>query len=322
MNSSPKISVVLPVYNGEEFICDAIESVLSQGFSDFELLVLNDGSTDNTHSKVQSFLSDGRVRYFSRPNLGLGGTLNELVQRSTSSLIARMDADDICLPDRLALQFELMSSRPDVVMCGADISFLVDGNVTPSMGVIVESELIKKALNQGRFPLCHPTVMFRKEVFDQVGGYRIQQGGEDLDLFLRFSDLGELANVDQVLLKYRIHGASLSMKKSDQLVFGYSYALDCAKRRKIGEKELSVQLFSEIYRKQKFQRGLLLLKYTISEKYYRNAIMARSRNQHFRYFCFGLATALLRPRASIERMCSFHFLKNSEGRSISTWPFK
>lgn len=308
----PDVSVILPVHNGARHLREAVESVLAQHTVDFELLILNDGSTDNTHEILQPYLSDPRIRYFSRENRGLGSTLNELASLARAPLVARMDADDICFPDRLALQFSLLQARTDVGMCGTDIVFLADGLSAPSMGVTTDHQKIVQALNAGRFPLCHPTVMFRKVLFDRIGGYRVKGAGEDLDLFLRFSELSILTNVDAVLLKYRIHADSLSVNNSSALVLGYGFAIDCARRRRRGQPELTYAAFAQQLKGDYISLTLSNIRYALSERIYRKSIVSRAHSRPIQFFLYAAAVSIMRPSAALRRISDL--LRGASGR--------
>jgi glycosyltransferase involved in cell wall biosynthesis len=212
--SDPHISVVMPVYNAEPFIAKAMESVLSQTYPYFECIVINDGSTDKTGAILQSFSErDTRIRLVSRENRGLVATLNEGIALARAPLIARMDADDIAYPERFSLQITFMNEHPEVVALGTCyevIDFkdrvLVVSDLEPQ-----SNEEIQNTLLSGIPCLCHPTVMMRKEAVLRVGGYEPETMlAEDLDLWLRLGEIGQLANLPQVLLGYREHGGSVS----------------------------------------------------------------------------------------------------------------
>lgn len=214
MNSdNPLISVVLPVFNAEKYLGAAIESVVSQSFKDIELIILNDGSNDSSFKIILDYAKvDQRIVAVSRENRGLVETLNEGVRLAKADLIARMDADDIAMPDRLRTQFAYLHDHPDCVCVGSDIEIMDDkGRKLVVWNQLQTDAAIQSGALKGHGTICHPSAMIRKDAFVQCGGYRAEMyPAEDLDLWLRLGEVGTLANVDQVLLRYRMQPASIS----------------------------------------------------------------------------------------------------------------
>jgi glycosyltransferase involved in cell wall biosynthesis len=199
----PKVTILMPVYNGEKYIREAIESILSQTFTDFEFLIIDDGSTDQSAVVISSY-NDPRIRLVNNErNLGLVHTLNRGLELARGELIARMDSDDISLPDRIRKQVELMNGQPEVGVCGCWIEWL-DREVI--MDYPVNDPEIKRNLTF-TCPLAHPTVMMRA---DLVKRYNVRydpeyQHAEDYELWSRLSLITNFANIPEVLLRYRIH---------------------------------------------------------------------------------------------------------------------
>jgi glycosyltransferase involved in cell wall biosynthesis len=209
LKEQPVVSVILPVYNAEAYLRAAIDSILAQTFPDFELLTLDDGSTDGSLAILRGYAaSDPRVRVVSRENRGLVATLNELIAISKGRYLARMDADDLSRPQRLEKQVAYLESHPDCLAVGTQY-LLVDPHGNPlceSANEITHEEIEAAhfATTQGR--ICHPRVAMRKDAVVQVGGYRSgTQFAEDLDLFLRLGEIGKLTNLPDVLFEYRHH---------------------------------------------------------------------------------------------------------------------
>lgn len=215
-HKSVQISVVLPVRNGGAYIGAAIESILAQTFNDFELLIIDDASTDNTPSISARFQdADRRVRVVKNPGTGLVAALNYGITASAAPLIARMDADDIAVPDRLARQFGFLQANPDIDVVGSQVSFINErGVLTGKTTKLPESpEAVSKTLVK-HCCIRHPTVLMRREAFEKVGGYRAQFiAAEDLDLWLRLAEHGKLANLPHALLFYRLHARQVSQEK-------------------------------------------------------------------------------------------------------------
>lgn len=204
MYSKPEITVLLPAYNASETISEAIESILCQSFENFEFLIINDGSSDNTLDIIQSYAQkDSRIRVINQKNMGLIATLNKGLISSSAKFIARMDADDISLPNRLELQFTLIKENPKISVCGSSIEIIETGEK-----YINESDPNKiKAFAIFGSPLTHPSVLMNKQDVLSVGGYSPDAlHAEDYDLWDRMILHGFLlSNIKEVCLKYRLN---------------------------------------------------------------------------------------------------------------------
>ena len=213
MNRNPAISVILPVYNAEAYVREAVESILAQNFTDFELIAINDGSTDGSGAILRELAArDTRIMLVERPNGGLVLALNDGIESARADLIARMDADDVAMPERFALQYARMVEEPELAVLG---SFIRVMNKAGNIIRLGEYPLTPKAaaccLERG-CPVIHPAVMMRRDAVLEAGGYRKAfPHAEDYDLWLRMSDLGyAIANLPQLLLNYREHGANVT----------------------------------------------------------------------------------------------------------------
>ena len=201
----PFVSVVLPVYNCPEYIHDAIESILQQTFVDFELIVIDDGSTDNTADIIETF-TDPRIRFYSQKNQGLAATLNRGLELSRGNYIARQDQDDISLPERFAKQVEYLESHLECGLVGTWAEIWRGEHRTgrkhlhPSDNITLKCELLFDN------PFVHSSVMLRKSVLEHVGGYCIdpdRQPPEDYELWSRIARDYQIANIPELLLVYR-----------------------------------------------------------------------------------------------------------------------
>jgi glycosyltransferase involved in cell wall biosynthesis len=211
--NDPVISVCMPVYNAERYVAEAVESILNQTFGDFEFLIVDDGSTDGSLEVLRDYAGrDRRIRLTSRPNKGLVATLNELVEQSRGRLLARMDADDVALPERFARQVEYLRSHPECLVVGCRVWEIdPEGDTIGEYPTLEDHEAIDAFHFRIRGPaLIHPSVMMRRDAVLVVGGYRHFLIGEDVDLLLRLAERGRLARVPEFLLNYRTHEASYS----------------------------------------------------------------------------------------------------------------
>ena len=213
-SKKPLVSVVMSVYNGEKYLREAIDSILNQTFTDFEFIIINDGSTDGTLKIIKSY-KDPRIVLISRENKGLVASLNEGIKKAQGKYIARMDADDISLPTRLEKQTKYMEAHLECVMVGAGITFIDDkGKETGRSPLLLHHDDIKLEILV-RCPVAHPVVFFRRITFKNTGGYRQSYfPAEDYDLWLRFMEQGRLANLGEILLEYRELNSGISSKQA------------------------------------------------------------------------------------------------------------
>ncbi|OCC15884.1 Glycosyl transferase, group 2 family protein [Dissulfuribacter thermophilus] len=201
--SSP-ISVVMSVFNGQRYLREAIDSILDQSFADFEFIIIDDGSTDNTSKIILSY-TDPRIRFIKQKNMGLAAALNRGIKLSNGKYIARMDADDISLPCRLEKQYQFMEENQHILALGSAVE-LIDMNGTHICYASKSTSYSELKRQLPSTPFVHPTVMFRRQVFFQAGGYpeSFKWGGEDTVLFNKMAQMGQISNLSEPLLKYRI----------------------------------------------------------------------------------------------------------------------
>lgn len=229
------ISVILPVYNAEKFLKEAIQSVLDQTFGSFELIILNDGSTDESEKIVNSFV-DPRIRYIKHANNGLIYTLNLGLELAKFEIVARMDADDICVPERFSLQYAYLKEHNNIGAVGGQTQLIGSTGVSVGNGIYPITSLDCRSVARFGAPLAHPAVMFRKSLVISCGGYREAfKHAEDYDLWLRILERSEIANLDCILLKYRLHDVSVSKVHADQQQVSTIAAKVSAKLRRVGE---------------------------------------------------------------------------------------
>jgi glycosyltransferase involved in cell wall biosynthesis len=213
----PKVSVVMPVYNQAAHLGEALDSILGQTFEDFEIVCIDDGSTDGTSTVLATYEHrDTRLVVHRQPNSGVVAALNRGCRLARSRYIARMDADDIALPDRLERQVNFLDSHPEVAVVGGAVTFMrADGTPGYTASCPVDDAGIKATLARSS-PLFHSAVVMRKAALAAVGWYRpIARHAEDYDLWLRMADRFEMANLSEPVLRYRLHSeqvASLQLR--------------------------------------------------------------------------------------------------------------
>ncbi|MBX7258083.1 MAG: glycosyltransferase [Candidatus Hydrogenedentes bacterium] len=219
-NDSPRVTVLMPVYNNERYLPASVESILNQTYRDFEFIIVDDGSSDGSLQLLERYAEeDSRIRLSSRPNTGYTIALNEGLRVARGEFIARMDADDIAAPDRFRKQVQYLDDHPDCVVVGGNVLLIdCDGDPIREMCLGYTHEEIDNAhmLGQGG-ALIHPAVMIRKWGFDRVGEFREDyECAEDLDIFLRLAEVGKVANVPEVVLQYRQHLSSIGYSRADE----------------------------------------------------------------------------------------------------------
>jgi len=212
--SIPKISVVMPVYNAEKYLRESIDSILNQTFKDFEFIIINDGSTDSS-LEIIKYYNDSRIHIVDQDNTGLAKALNNGIALSTTEFIARMDADDIAMPERLGKQYHFLSNNPKYIIVGSNAENIdVDGNY-----VYTTSQKITDNNLRGMLPctpFIHPSVMFRKDIYYKAGKYpEYMLKAQDTVLFNRMAKFGKIANLPESLMKYRIVPTSNSLRSRE-----------------------------------------------------------------------------------------------------------
>lgn len=228
-NTMPKISVILPVYNAEAFIADAVNSILTQSVQDFELILIDDASSDRT-SELLAGMSDPRIRLVRHDtNRGLVASLNEGLLLARGNFIARMDHDDIALPDRFARQLAFLERHHSIGVIGTGYRLIdSEGALGLSYSPPVTHEEISWAMSF-LCPLAHPTVMARRELLIAHGGYSESAAyAEDYDLWERLSRQAKFANLSEPLLLLRKHEGNMT---NIWLGKNIAVAIDVARRR-------------------------------------------------------------------------------------------
>ncbi|QDT14184.1 glycosyltransferase family 2 protein [Alienimonas californiensis] len=219
--TAPAVSVLMPCYNAARYLPAAAGSVLSQTLTDFEVVAVDDGSTDGTKALLDGYAAkDPRVRVISRPNTGIVGALNDGLEQCRAPLVARMDADDVCHPDRLRRQVAFLRDNPECVAVGTfAVLFGAGGRVLDLQGeVTAHKDIVARVRRGAGGALLHASAMFRQDALRAVGGYRKEFAWvEDLDLYLRLADHGTFANLPRYFYGYRKHpGAVCRIRRTEQ----------------------------------------------------------------------------------------------------------
>jgi GT2 family glycosyltransferase len=230
---TPRVTVLVPVRDGERWLRTAIDSVLTQSVSDFELLVVDDGSRDSTPDLLAEYArQDSRVRILQQPAQGVASALNRGIGAARGPFIARLDVDDVALPGRLARQIRFLDEHPEVVLLG---SWAVRINENDrSVGYLMpptRHAAIMRALARDN-PFIHSSVMYRTAAVQRLGGYRPSfEAAEDYDLWLRLSEVGKFANLAKPLIRYRHHEKNITQRKELRQAFSVRLAKRVAQIR-------------------------------------------------------------------------------------------
>jgi hypothetical protein len=234
----PAVSVVLPVYNSEPYLAEALDSILRQTFDDFELIAVYDASIDNSRSRLEDAARrDARVSVVDGPGRGLVDALNLGLARARGEFIARMDADDVSQSMRFARQVEYLRANPQIAVVGSAIT-LIDaaGKVMREIEYPLTPVEVARFLIETGSALAHPAVMARRDAMLSVGGYRsLFQHAEDYDLWLRLAERHSLANLPERLLRYRHHDTKGSLRHAAAQQLATHVARLCAKARRSGQ---------------------------------------------------------------------------------------
>lgn len=210
----PKVSILMPVYKGDKYLQDAVDSVLNQTFKDFEFIIICDDPIDETRFLFDRYQQkDSRIRVFYQKKQGLVKSLNTGISLAKGEYIARMDADDISLPDRLRKQVEFMDNNPEVGICGTWVETIGDvlGNVWkhPCDHETIKSRMLFETV------IAHPSIIVRKGIFlkNKFAYMQDEVYAEDYGLWVRAAKIVKLANIPEILIHYRIHKSTSNRRE-------------------------------------------------------------------------------------------------------------
>lgn len=239
---TPRVSVLMAVYNGATYLPAALDSVLRQSFTDFELIVIDDGSSDGAELILDRYAQrDERLVVVHRQNQGLVPSLNQALTLARGTYLARMDGDDLSLARRFERQVQMLESQPELVAVGT-MTRLIDPQgwpIKPYCRIESHEDIDRQHLMGRGGMICHPSVMMRADTVRRVGGYRAEaMHAEDLDLFLRLAEVGRLANHREVLFEYRMQPSSIGHTKRAEQHASARWAIkDACQRRGIAVPE-------------------------------------------------------------------------------------
>jgi glycosyltransferase involved in cell wall biosynthesis len=268
MSSETPVTVLMPVYNCEKYVREAIDSVLEQTFTDFEFLIINDGSTDSTLEIINSY-ADPRIKVISKENGGVSCALNTGLKHAAGKYIARFDADDICYPNRLKEQYEFMVAHPEYVMIGADADYVnQNGDYVFTYNNTGYSDGEIRAAIYSRNPFIHSAVFYVKDVIVNCGGYDLKAHTfEDHLLWIKVLQKGKVCNFRKSFIKVRLNPESVT---TDERLRGKRF-LEIRQQILTGDGEISDEQEKELLSviKKQASREMRMLGYHlfIAKKY-------------------------------------------------------
>ncbi|WP_224999902.1 glycosyltransferase [Cesiribacter sp. SM1] len=295
------ISVIIPAYNAELYIAKAIESVLDQTYKHFELIIVDDGSTDRTADIVQNYAErDGRVKYFYQENTGVGKASNKCIELAKGDIIARMDADDIMLPNRLEEQYQFLLKHPEIsaVSCLAYYINSKDNITGRTYSDILTIEDCNRYLKEDKIIFClNPGTMFLKQPVQAVGGYNEEvKIAEDIDLWNRLLEHGYYTVVmPEILMKYRIHKSSATFLMLP-LMLQKKWIIANIRRRRKHLQPLAISEFITEQKQTSYIKTTALYCKEFGGHLYRLAGYAYGERDYFHFILYLLASIFLRPK--------------------------
>jgi glycosyltransferase involved in cell wall biosynthesis len=295
------VSVVLPAYNAEAYVRESIESVLAQSHADFELILLNDGSTDGTLEILREYESrDERIHVLTHENHGIAPTLNRGVTTATADWIAVMHADDVMEPNRLERQIEFVSQHPDLAVTSCFVAYIdAQGRI---MGRHSSELTTDEAVRNTRsrevvIGFHHPGVMMRKRDIEAVGLYRQEfWPAEDLDLWNRIADAGGRILVQpEYLVRYRIHDAAASVREARLVRQKFNWIKQCTLDRRSGRPEPTLEKFLDARRALPVHQRINEERKDLAQVLYKQGAFTYSLNRRVKSGLMILASSALDP---------------------------
>lgn len=260
-------------FNAMPFLPAAVESIRAQTFTDWELIVVNDGSVDESSSYLDPIAEqDSRIRVINQTNQGQQVAADVAISAAQGEWIARMDADDVADPMRLEHQMRFLAENPEVGLVGGQIRRLGSQRSGLASNFPADHESIVDALLKNQHVMCNPTVIFRKSLYHQVGGYWEHNIAEDWDLFLRFAEVSRLANVEPIVLSYRFHTGSINGRRIVEAQLFNEYAAELAIRRERKEPAIPFEQFVREHRSSRWPTSWLFYADSQAIGQYREAI--------------------------------------------------
>ena len=296
--SVPRVSVLMTCYNTRAFLPEAIDSILSQTFTDFEFIIVNDGSTDDSADYLDQ-LDDPRITVVHQENQGLGTPINKHLQSCRGEFICRVDSDDYCYPTRLEKQLEKMESSPELVAIGTYMKFFNENGESKTSSFPAEHDDILAGMLKGWHTMPHATMMIRRTLFEKIDGYVWSGVGEDWGLQLDAAKHGKLGMVPEPLYKMRLHPTSTAWKGASNVFLGFDFAIQRYRQWENGEVESTSDEFKKDWGNAGFFKRMSVSLRAISSVYHRQSMVAKLDGKRTLSICRLAVAAMLYPPKTI-----------------------
>ena len=239
-----EVTVLMTVFNGMPYLAEAVDSILCQTLADFEFVIVDDGSTDGTSDYLNS-IEDPRVRVIRQDNGGTAAAANHGLEHVDTRFVARMDADDISLPTRLSKQLAFMKQNPEVGVLGTQVVPVGNSGHGKSLALPCTHQELFSDMMCCKHGLAHSSVMIDSDRLKSIGGYWSLRLIDDWDMMLRMGEISQLANLDEVLVHYRVHSGSLNGTDMLRMRRSIAYAAELAQLRQADMPPISYETFVE-----------------------------------------------------------------------------
>ncbi len=295
------LSVIMPVYNQEKYVSDTINSVLSQNFTGFEFLILDDGSTDGSAAIIKEYAAkDHRIQAYFYQNTGRCSATNTLINLAGGKFCALLDADDLMMPGRLMKQYQFHLNNPEVDASSAHCAYINSRGITmgiqdyPFLKSIGEA---KEAIKTKEIIHCAITaLMIKRDVYIKAGGLRTQFWPcDDLDFVNRLVENNNIVVIIQdVLMKYRVHSSSASSSKQSHMFQKIDYTRYCIGLRRTGQPEISFQQYiSQVHKPDSWQKKWRKQRHQFAILYHKKAGFSRYRKRYIPFLFYIFVAGLL-----------------------------
>ena len=297
-----KVTIIMTAYNAETFINQAIESVLSQTYKNFEFIIVNDGSTDRTLGFIREFERvDNRIIVIDHANIGMGESLNQAIEISKSELIFRMDADDIMMSNRLEEQLSFMNENPKISVLSCLAYYIGKKNkvIGKTFSDLKEVEDCRRYYRDNEvIGLLHPGVVFRKSIIQNIGGYRGKfWPAEDIDLWNRLVEKGhDIVTLQKILMNYRVHGGSTITSKFIESRKKYEWVRETMWNRRKGNSEPAWDDFLNDFNTKSILEKLNWKRKAYAKNHYRAGGFDYANRKYLSFLLHLIGAFVLQPR--------------------------
>ncbi len=307
MENNLKVDVLMPVYNCEKYIEQAIQSVLEQTYQNFHLYIINDGSTDSSQEIAERYAAkDKRITIISHPNMGMGNSLNKALKIATAEWIVRMDADDEMMPNRIERQVEFAKSHPNLAVASSFVLYINEYGemIGKSYSELTNLKTVNRIIESNDLiGFSHPAVIMKREVVLAVGGYRGQYWpADDIDLWNRIVEKGYQVLVQpEYLLKYRIHSNSISISGARSARLKVHWVKESMLARRKGKIEPTWEEFCEIRDSIPIYKKINQERKDLAKILYKKATFAYSSKEYRTFLTSFLCSSFLQPTYTLRQ---------------------